>query len=415
MQFNNSIWLWGLVGLAIPITIHLLSRKESKTIFIGSIRHLQESATAQFRSIRLNEVILLLLRCVLLTLLVLFLAEALLPTGENKKEQWLVIEKGIEQTQEYKSIANKLKTTGFEIRYLAKDFPLLDDSTHVDSEINYWALAEQLAAKGIDSVIVLSYNYHKNFKGERISKPNINWITNQPQPEEAIVKSIAITNDSVWVRRGTFTSDYTALQTQTEPATASVQAARKETIRISIVTGKEFQYDGKILTAAFKSLQTIYPHTLVIKSTSDLQYQYENEDWIIWLSDKQMPSTPNDSSQTIGFKKCSSYEGPIITESNSLVNCTTNFDWIITSRLNEEIALDKNFVTTLAQVVTTAKDIQVEKHDKRVMAEASMWSQQLKPTALAKPTDENNLDKLLTILILAILALERWLSFKRNQ
>ena len=62
MQSAQPIMLWALAGLSIPIAIHLLSRKEGKVIYLGSLRHLRETSTQQFRGIKLNEILLLVLR-----------------------------------------------------------------------------------------------------------------------------------------------------------------------------------------------------------------------------------------------------------------------------------------------------------------------------------------------------------------
>ena len=40
---------------AVPVAIHLLSRKEGKVIKVGSLRHLRETTTRQFRSLKPNE------------------------------------------------------------------------------------------------------------------------------------------------------------------------------------------------------------------------------------------------------------------------------------------------------------------------------------------------------------------------
>ena len=107
MQLANPIWLWGLSGMLIPIGIHLLSRKEGRVIRIGSVRHLEDTISKQFKSIRLNEFILLGLRCLLIIILVLFLAGLDLNiTGKNGK--WLLIEGGLDKDNEFSSLIDSL-------------------------------------------------------------------------------------------------------------------------------------------------------------------------------------------------------------------------------------------------------------------------------------------------------------------
>ena len=43
MSFAHPLYLWTLLGLLVPIAIHLWSKKEAKTIKIGSVQLLSES------------------------------------------------------------------------------------------------------------------------------------------------------------------------------------------------------------------------------------------------------------------------------------------------------------------------------------------------------------------------------------
>src|SRR6478735_8889858 len=90
MAFANPIWLWGFSALSIPLAIHLLSRKEGKVIAMGSLRHLKDANTQQFKSLRLNEIVLLLLRSLIIILLVLFLSG--LQIHKTSKQKWVLVE-----------------------------------------------------------------------------------------------------------------------------------------------------------------------------------------------------------------------------------------------------------------------------------------------------------------------------------
>jgi len=94
MNFFNPIFLWALAGLSIPVGIHLLSRKEGKLIKLGSLRNLQETSTKQFRGIKLNEIVLLSLRCLLIIILCLLLSGLYWNSSSVKK--WVVVEKGLD-------------------------------------------------------------------------------------------------------------------------------------------------------------------------------------------------------------------------------------------------------------------------------------------------------------------------------
>ena len=113
MTFANPSFLWALAGLAVPIAIHLLSRKEGRVIRVGSLRHVEESNTSQFKSIRLNEILLLLLRMLLVILLALFLSGAQCSGPGSKNVKWVVAEQGAN--------VDSLVTKGYELHEMAKE------------------------------------------------------------------------------------------------------------------------------------------------------------------------------------------------------------------------------------------------------------------------------------------------------
>jgi hypothetical protein len=143
MELINPIWLWGLAGLLIPIGIHLLSRREGKIIKIGSIRHIEETNSKQFKSIRLNELVLLLLRCLIITILVLFLSGFHFQTLE-KSGKWLIVESGLERDDQLSALIDSLRRNSFEIKRLTNGFPDLSDNPYDTTKINYWNLLEKL-------------------------------------------------------------------------------------------------------------------------------------------------------------------------------------------------------------------------------------------------------------------------------
>jgi hypothetical protein len=157
MTFIHPSFLWAFTALAIPLAIHLLSRKEGKVIRVGSLRHVEESNTSQFKSLRLNEILLLLLRCLMVTMVVLFLAGAQWNGSNSQNVKWVVAEKGID--------VDSLISKGYEFHEMPKE--------------NYWSYVEELNKLPHD-IIVVSYSKAENFNGKRIPlAANIKWISAQ--------------------------------------------------------------------------------------------------------------------------------------------------------------------------------------------------------------------------------------------
>src|SRR5690349_13989563 len=74
MTFLNPLFLFGLAAAAIPVVIHLLTRKRPRRVPFASVEFLREVNVAQLRRFRLRELLLLALRVLALALFALSLA-----------------------------------------------------------------------------------------------------------------------------------------------------------------------------------------------------------------------------------------------------------------------------------------------------------------------------------------------------
>ena len=74
MSFLNSIMLAGIAAVAVPIIIHLLNRRKFKTVTWAAMKFVKLSVDQNQRRMRIEDLILLLIRCALVILLALALA-----------------------------------------------------------------------------------------------------------------------------------------------------------------------------------------------------------------------------------------------------------------------------------------------------------------------------------------------------
>src|SRR5262245_8045200 len=74
MSFLNPILLGGLAAVSVPIIIHLLNRRKFRRVSWAAMRFLQNAIEQNQRRLRIEDMILLALRCLLLALLALALA-----------------------------------------------------------------------------------------------------------------------------------------------------------------------------------------------------------------------------------------------------------------------------------------------------------------------------------------------------
>lgn len=73
-MFATPLWLAALATLAIPLVLHLWSRRPRRLVRVGSVRHLSGLPEARARSARLAQPLLLLLRLLILAAVVFALA-----------------------------------------------------------------------------------------------------------------------------------------------------------------------------------------------------------------------------------------------------------------------------------------------------------------------------------------------------
>jgi len=404
MHFLNPIWLWGLTGLAIPIAIHLLSRKEGPLIYIGSVRHLQESNTSQFRAIKLNEVVLLIIRCLLIVLITLFLAGLQFNTF-TQNEQWVLLEKEIENQPEVRSLLDSLEEQHFDKRYLAAGFPTEQDSLASNSKANYWNLIQELSKKDLSNVVVISRSHLANFQGERSFLPaNLRWITIDTQAGEYVQAAYKTDGDSLLLRVSQTNSQEIKMEYKKVAASGRYNSVSKDTITVVISYSEEYLGEKNILEAALKSIQTIPMMIMEASVQSDQVAIAKNADWLIWLSEKNPPTT---ASNVI---KATERNSPSLL--SRLSSSSPQQEWSLATPLTVEQALESNLVVKLASLLLE-NNIYLT-NDQRVLPEAYLLGQQ----------DENpgphhstfvKADHWILILFLSLLFIERLLAYKRNQ
>src|SRR5262245_61369488 len=86
MGFLNPLLLVGLTAVSVPIIIHLLNRRKFQKVVWAAMRFIQTSVERNQRRMRVEDMILLALRCLLLALLAFALAR---PALKNSSSDFL--------------------------------------------------------------------------------------------------------------------------------------------------------------------------------------------------------------------------------------------------------------------------------------------------------------------------------------
>jgi hypothetical protein len=323
MHFLNPIWFIATGAVLIPLVIHLWSVKSGKVLKVGSISLMGEALRQSSRSFRLQDILLLVLRCLLLMLLAVLLAlpfwSRLIDNSHTKG--WVMIpkERFKETYARFKKPVDSLTTAGYEFHYFDAGFAranlpeVLRDTTKVGdtSVANYWDVLKRLNGKAPANVPVYLFtdNAMSHFGG---SKPtisgNLNWQT-----------YTAADSVSEWVEKAWFTNDnnikvvkgnsnpngtiYTSYIIQPGQGNAlfntainnsgagvslkgsprQVVMADTSVFRIGVVADVG-QVDATYLNAALKAIAPFIPHRVQLTSYSNAVQIKQKQDWVFWIS-----------------------------------------------------------------------------------------------------------------------------------
>lgn len=340
LQFLQPILLFSIAGIAIPVIIHLWNIKQGKTLKIGSITLLTQGSRQSARSLKLTELLLLFLRCLLLTLLAFLIAKPVWKQqiSANKEKGWVLLEKESlhEGYKNNKSIIDSLLKAGYEFHYFNRAFKKdrleealkIQKDTLVSNPVSYWSLLSQLSQEISDSVPVYLFTANRlnRFSGDRPRLSlNLHWQIYIPAdsvtswPENAFLTS----SDSVRLLighskpSGTFythedlslarmsDADYkvdvidgklivSLKDTSKENNTLNKSNIDVDTsaIRITLFTDK-FTNDANYIRAAIAAIQKFSKRKLIFYTTNNYRNIPANQDWVFWLSEQTVPTLEN--------------------------------------------------------------------------------------------------------------------------
>jgi hypothetical protein len=335
VQFLIPGLLFSLIGLAIPIAIHLWSRKAGKRIRIGSILLLQHATSKQMRSIRLHELGLLLLRCLLLCLLVLLIAQPQwISTLQKKQAGWILISPRIisrlNTDTSLQQTIDTLQQKGYEVRFFESGFAKLETHTIAGKKIlqpntSYWSLlkeAEEQLPSGT-SVYAITGENLQSFQGKRPATDlNIQWITVLSHDTSKVWLAGAFMDktDSLHIQLGISKPEGNTFQTITRKAppvsvtvseaglpslritpknsgftiaianTDQMTQADTSSLNISVFYAEETTEDARYVASAIKAIIGFTNRKINLTQITQATQIPNNTNWLFWLSSQPVPA-----------------------------------------------------------------------------------------------------------------------------
>lgn len=414
MIFTHPIWLWGLTGLAVPLAIHLLSRKTGKVIYLGSLRHLEDTSTTQFRSLRLNEWWLLLVRCLILTCIVMALAGASFQHTDDTPQRWLVIEPGLQHRPEVTAWRDSLEQQGFTTHGLTAGFPEASDSLIDAHPLPYRQLMHQLLQQRLQQAVVISTSRVSRLRGPQLAlPPAIQWITLEPESISQPMSARRFTADSVLVTHITSTPHATSFHTTAShiqsTAVTSLPLDSAKALTIAVVYDTTTAADKDILVAALNAIQRTTRLTLVIQAVHKLPDT--PCDGTFWL----LAETPPAHLTSPSFRLMDIPQAPVLLSHDDARLYGVHpgkVDWLITQHLQRTNVLREHVVVQLAAILLPAENTsRIDSLDQRVTPEALYTVAATMPD-IAGASAPNEM--IWWILVAVLLLCERLIAYSRR-
>lgn len=333
IQFVQPIWLLAIAGITVPVIIHLWNVKQGKTLKVGSIAFLTESARAHSKSLKLSELLLLLLRCLLLIVIALLLCK---PFWERQadlagEKGWILIErKSVKEAyNKFQPAIDSLLKSGYSFHYFNQGFKevqfedalRLELASVKETSVPYWLLLKDLNQQVPAELPLYLFtdNSLRRFKGSRPNVAvNLTWNTYASADTVStwLEKAYETTTDSTRVviansnPNGTY---YTYQNISNQPSNAkfnvsvehgktivtyrdtSAQSANNtvevdtSALAIFIYTDR-FGPDANYLRAALNAIKDFTKQkikTVVVGNVGSIPSKY---DWLFWLSENAVPA-----------------------------------------------------------------------------------------------------------------------------
>ncbi|MGO4919552.1 BatA domain-containing protein [Maribacter spongiicola] len=434
MSFVQPSYLWALLGLLVPIAIHLWSKKEAKTIKIGSVQLLSESKSRQSSSIQLNEWWLLLLRMAIISLITLVMAKPQWQSKVNNSKLTYIIEPEFVKNEKFMARFTDLQADQ-EIRLLQSGLPINDTEYTNSDDFNsadYWSLASEMDALQTDSIIVFTNGYAKGLKGARPeTNHDINWIVldSAQTVEKPLIAYQTEKNITLFTANNSpvaskiakenielgdvyqLTSNGDSLQVLSSNSNSNstkIPLIQQPAIEVSLVYADSLSADKTYIAAALAALSTYLNREINVESSLDNEVLENKEsDLTIWLSTKPAPVSAR---KKLVFKNDSISNALIIKGEDENT-------FYITERITTENAVSGRLTENLLSILDINKEVRElqAKVDIRSVTEADLETNFIENKASKTHKASWNLNPYLWVVLLVLLIVERFVAYKRTQ
>jgi len=432
MTFGNPTYFWAFSGILVPIAIHLWSKKEAKTIKIGSIQLLTASDSKRSSRRQLNEIWLLLLRMLIICIVVFILSEPKWKTNTLNVPITYIIEPSLLKNDALIPFMDSLSAAS-EIRLLKTNLPEWQrDKAPKDSEEipNYWQLIQEMNRLKTDSIVVFTNAYVQGYKGKRPETTReIKWIL--LDSENRVKKIVQAVQKDKAIQLLTVETDakYTSLLSELVPnkeerirynATKDsilftnlgrdqiLPIYKENPIKVLLYYSDSLASEKTYIATAFKVLSSYLNRNVDLKIVRELRdTALETFDLIVWLSEERLPEVTH---RLLLFKE-DEY-------ANRLIVPTTHKNrFQLTTRLTIENSTSKHLAEELLELLDLDANLekQISKADRRQLALSELKPYKAQRAKNKKQLARFDISKWFWLALLFFLIFERFLANYKKQ
>ncbi len=433
MFFLNPTYLWAMLGLIVPVAIHLWSKKEGRTIKVGSTKLLNETDSQKSRTIQLNEWFLLLLRMLLITILVIIIAAPRIKKKVDAIPITYIVEPALLNNERIRTIIDTLEK-GPSLRLLQVDLPELEEED-LDKDNHhklsyYWQLIQEMEALNTDSIVVFTNGFLSGLRGSRpkMSK-KISWVAINPgnkvrkelkaiqkengvnllslssdQQHVTFKKEVIAVNNNGYTLNSTKDSLLFNVDEKQESLAITLEKPVNILLNYQESLANEATYINKTLNVISKFLKT----PIEVQSAKNIDtVDIERFDMVVWLSTDSIPQT---SAKVLAYQ-------PDELASRIIKQGSTKRVFYITKSLTSENIIEEHFSEQLLRILDFHNDIKEEitKYDKRIVALEELLPVYIKPKVDTRNFSILDISKWFWGLLAILFMIERITAKLRNQ
>ncbi|TRZ43171.1 BatA domain-containing protein [Robertkochia solimangrovi] len=427
MTFTDPTYLWALSGLLLPLAIHLLSKKEGKVVRVGSIQLLKTSNPRQSKHIRINEILLLILRMSIITIAVMIMAGISIPASAKKNKIIYLIEPELYNSNLFSY--DTLPQDAVRILYPGLPDPETFQNTADEQRSpDYWSLAKEAQSLPADSLIAYISGKVNSIQGKRptFSKP-VHWIKiNRCDPQTIPLKAIA-KDDGIMLYSLRTDCNASVIEKQIIPGgnISVVFNESRDSIRLNSSQNKEWipytpSAVQKIMfdTAPKFKKDSVYLDALLSAAYEFLEIKMEKyrfntdavteTDLLVWLNEEPLPST---KSMVIRI-------GTDSLANSMIVQGASVNRWRLTTRLNEENIFDAKLSNALIKILTEDPNLSesIQEKDQRTISSSELKMRSATNDVAGKrQTAAFKMNRWLWLFLFLMLVAERIIAYLRKQ